>query len=361
LDFLSILIYSITAFAVSILFFPVLIKLLSQWKVFDSPGRHKIHEKFKPSMGGVPIIIGVAFSMVIALPYSELAKLKFFLISLALMFITGLRDDILTLTPRQKMISQILPIFILVFFGGTILTSLYDFNPAKFPEFLSLIITLFTIIILTNAYNLIDGVDGLAGTIGLIVFIFFGTWFYFAEDYSLALLSLAFAGAILGFLFFNWQPSKIFMGDTGALSIGFVISFLSIQFINHNFSLSQQSQVSFEASISTAVCVLIIPVFDTLRVIVLRLRRLESPFKADKNHLHHQFLNLGFSHAMTVLFLGGINLTFILLAWVLRSHPDIVILPIIIGVCLIINQTLKFALKRNIENGRQSSVTQKSN
>ncbi|HEY5824900.1 MAG TPA: MraY family glycosyltransferase [Cyclobacteriaceae bacterium] len=350
-------IYTAVSLTVSLLFFPVLIKLLLQWKIFDSPGRHKIHQKFTPSMGGVPIIVGVAFSLLIALPLEELTNLKFFFISIALMFITGLRDDILTLSPKQKMVSQFLPVIILVIFGNSVLQSFYgNFPEFHFPEYLAWAITIFTIIILTNAYNLIDGLDGLAGAVGLVTLTLFGFWFYSVSNDALALISFSFAGAILAFLFFNWQPSKIFMGDTGALTIGFLLSYLGIQFINQNYDLPENNPSRFQASIGTAVCILIIPLFDTLRVIILRLRKFQSPFKADKNHLHHQFLKLGLSHSKSVLLISCINLFFVALAWILRYQSDALILPIVIVICLIINQVLKVAQKRHVNNGGKSSI-----
>jgi UDP-N-acetylmuramyl pentapeptide phosphotransferase/UDP-N-acetylglucosamine-1-phosphate transferase len=344
--------YSATSFTISLLFLPVLIKLLTQWKLFDSSGHHKIHEGFTPSMGGVPIVIGVIFSILIALRLADLINLKFFFISMALMFITGLRDDVLTLTPRDKLLSQLLPVIILVIFGDVVLNSFYGFLPDfVFPKTLSWGVSIFSIIIFTNAYNLIDGLDGLAGSIGVIALLCFGCWFFTTDNYPLSLISFVFAGSILAFLFFNWQPSRVFMGDTGALTIGFLLSFLAIQFVNQNYSLPEGHTARFQASIGTVICVLIIPVFDTLRVIILRLRRFESPFHADRNHLHHQFINLGFSHAQAVLIIGGINIFFIVLALILRNKSDLLILPLAIGICLIINQVLKVAQQRH---GRKS-------
>lgn len=349
----AIILYATISFFVALLLFPVFIKILNQWKLFDSPGRHKIHEKFTPSMGGVPIVLGVAFSLVLALSVPDLSSLRYFLIALMLMFMTGLRDDILTLTPTQKMVGQILPIIILVVFGQTALTSLYEVFPTVlFHQYLAWVISVFTILILTNAYNLIDGVDGLAGSIGLLVLLALGVWFFQTGNDLLALLALSFAGSILAFLFFNWQPSRIFMGDTGALTIGLLLSFFVISFINANYNLTPEHPVKFRASISTAVCILIIPIFDTLRVIILRLRQFQSPFRADRNHLHHQFLSLGFSHAQTVGFIVSINLFFVTLAWILRSQPDHVILPIVVALCLTINFLLKY-FQRRVTNDRQ--------
>lgn len=351
----SLFIYSSISFLIAFLIFPIQIKLLRQWKVLDSPGKHKIHEDFKPSMGGLPIVIAVAFSLLIALSLHELAKYKYFFLAISLMIITGLRDDILTLSPRQKMLSQFLPLIILVVFGGAVLTSFYELSETwVFNKYAAWLITFFTILILTNAYNLIDGIDGLAGTVGVIVLTSLGLWFYNIDQWTLALISFSFSSALLAFLFFNWQPSKIFMGDTGALTIGFLFSYLIIQFINANHGLPAENSFKFQASISSAICILIIPIFDTLRVIILRLRKLQSPFYADKNHLHHQFLNLGLSHAASVFWLMAINLCFIVLAWALRSQPDTVILPIVIGLCLAINYALRYAKLKHEKNERTS-------
>ena len=323
---------------------------MNKWQLFDLPTNHKIHARTTPSMGGVCILLGVVFTLLIALPLSQWIQLKFFFVALAIIFTTGLRDDILTLKPHQKLLGQFLPIIIVVVFGNVTLSSLYDLWPVTFPNWLSWGVTIFTIVILTNAYNLIDGIDGLAGAVSAIIFCALGIWFFRIGNHDLAVISLVFAGAVIGFLLFNWQPSEIFMGDTGTLSIGFVISFLAIQFINLNFQLPDFSRHKFHASIGAAVCVLVVPLFDTLRVIILRLRRLESPFKADRNHLHHQFLNLGFSHRKTTLVLGGINLGFVGLAIALRNQPDVLILPIVLAICLIINFWLKAVQKNQSKN-----------
>ncbi len=318
---------------------------MRQWKLYDSPGDHKIHSDFIPSMGGVAIMLGAIFALLMSLSLNNWMEAKYFFISLALMFFIGLRDDVLALTPKQKLYSQFLPVFLLVFLNQVTLRSTYGIIDLPFvPLWLIWILSVLTLVILTNAYNLIDGLDGLAGTIGIIALTFFGLWFHSVGQIPLSLVAMTFAGALLAFLFFNWQPSKIFMGDTGALMIGFLLSFMAIEFINQNYELPNGHASKFQASVSTAIAVVIIPVFDTLRVIVLRLRKLQSPFKADRNHLHHQFLNLGFTHAKSVLLLGAINLGFILLAWLLRNQTDRLILPIIIGSCLVINFTLKKAL-----------------
>lgn len=303
-------------------------------------------------------MLGAMLSLLMGLSMHDWLINKYFFISLTLMFMIGLRDDILALTPKQKLYSQFLPVFLLVFLNQTTLNSTYGIiDLPEIPPFIIWIISIFTLIILTNAYNLIDGLDGLAGTVGIIVLTAFGLWFYYAGNTALSMISLCFAGALLAFLFFNWQPSQIFMGDTGALMIGMLVSYLAIVFINTNYQLPESNPVKMRSSIASAICIVIIPVFDTLRVIILRLRKMQSPFKADRNHLHHQFINLGFSHAKAVIAIATLNLFMIVLAWCLRNQNDLLILGIVIVLCLIVNFALRIAHQRmNKLHGSESQI-----
>ena len=357
------LVYVASAFAVAFLFFPVLIKLLSTWKIFDAPGKHKIHVHYVPAMGGICILLGAGFSLLIGLPLSVWLIYKFLFIALALMFIIGLRDDILTLTPGEKLMGQILPIIILVVFGDTLLSSFYGtiFGDLVFPLPVAWIITIFAIVILTNAYNLIDGIDGLAGTVALLALASFGMWFFLIGDSYTSMIALSFFGATAAFLFFNWQPSRIFMGDTGALVIGLMLSFLAVRFININFGLPDPHSLKFQSSIGTGICVLIIPIFDTARVIIIRMINLQSPFKADHNHLHHQLLHMGYSHSQAVTILAGINLAFIGVACILRNQGDTVILLIVVLACIATSLAVRSARKKHDLNEAKSRVVAKGN
>jgi UDP-GlcNAc:undecaprenyl-phosphate/decaprenyl-phosphate GlcNAc-1-phosphate transferase len=342
---IEIFLYSAISFLISVLFFPVIIKLLTKWQILDMPSDHKIHIDFTPSMGGISIILGVVFALLMSLSFEQWILYRYLFIGLGLMFFIGLRDDVLALNPKQKLISQFLPVFIIVFLDGTRLSSSYGaVSQVTFGPWSASIISIMTLVVITNAYNLIDGVDGLAGMVGLICLLFFGAWFFWIGEISISLIAFCFASSLIAFLFFNWQPSRIFMGDTGALMIGILLSYLAIRFINSNYQLPQGSPAKFMGSIATVVCVLIIPVFDTTRIIILRMRKLQSPFRADRNHIHHQFLNIGFTHSQTVLILGGINILFIFLAWVLKEKDDVLILSVVVILCLIINFILKRVL-----------------
>ncbi len=339
---LSHFVFPSISFVICILLFPLVIKIFKNLNWFDAPGTHKIHAASVPSMGGVAIMIGAIVALLMALPLQQWIERKYFFISLSLMFLIGLRDDVLALTPRQKLFSQFLPVLIVVFLDKTLLTSFYEWNSEPLPAPWAYVLSFVAIIIVSNAYNLIDGIDGLAGAIGVIVLLSFGAWFIVTGDQGAGLIALCFAGALLAFLVYNWQPSSIFMGDTGALTIGLLISILAIRFINANSDLPTGHPAKFAASISTAFCVLIVPLFDTLRVILIRLGHLQSPFHADRNHIHHRFLAAGKSHAGAAAWIALINVIFVGLAIALRNQPDLILLPIIVIACLLIN----FALHR---------------
>ena len=208
------------------------------------------------------------------------------------------------------------------------------------------------IIFFTNSFNLIDGLDGLAGTVAGIISIFFTVWFYLNGSYYLAIISTATTGAVIGFLYYNWQPAKIFMGDTGALSLGFLFSVLCIFFLNQNNVLTSEWH-KFNAPLAAIVSVLIIPLFDTVRIIVVRSLKRKSPFKPDKNHTHHVLMRLGLSHGTTAILLGAINIVFIILVILFNGLGDNILLPIIISICFLLSILIDQLIIRRVRTKRR--------
>jgi UDP-N-acetylmuramyl pentapeptide phosphotransferase/UDP-N-acetylglucosamine-1-phosphate transferase len=332
---------AITAFVISFLIVPVIIKYSLQKNLVDMPGRRKIHKKETPSMGGIAIFCGFFISLLIWVEFSEWKEIKFILVSLFVIFFIGVRDDLVPLKPSLKLVGQILSAIILISLFDLRLRSLYGlFGIYELPIIVSYLITLFTIIIITNSFNLIDGLDGLAGTVAIIALIGFGIWYYLIGDQVFATLAFAMLGAILAFLIFNWEPSEVFMGDTGALVIGMMLAILSIHFIDINYNLSEVNPYRFNASVATATCFIIIPLVDTTRIIILRLKKGQSPFTPDKSHIHHAIMRLGMSHSQTTITLASIQLLFIVLAILFRDFQEryiligVVILSITLSVIL---------------------------
>jgi UDP-GlcNAc:undecaprenyl-phosphate/decaprenyl-phosphate GlcNAc-1-phosphate transferase len=314
---------------ISFLVMPLIIGILKRKKLMDTPDRRKIHRGFIPSLGGIGIITGIVVSLLIWLTSSGIIEYKYVLAGVGLLFVAGIRDDLIPISARVKLMVQILAALIVVF-TGTIINSgfgLFGFEELNFT--LRAFLTVGFIIFFTNSFNLIDGLDGLAGSVALIISSFFSIWFFLNESFYLAIISASTAGAIVGFLYFNWRPAKIFMGDTGALSLGFLFSVLAILFLNQDYSLTLENY-KYSAPISTMVAILIVPLFDTARIIVVRLVKKKSPFDPDNNHTHHILMRLGLSHAQVALMLGSFNIIAILIVTLLRKQGDNILLPSLI-------------------------------
>jgi UDP-N-acetylmuramyl pentapeptide phosphotransferase/UDP-N-acetylglucosamine-1-phosphate transferase len=206
------------------------------------------------------------------------------------------------------------------------------------------VLSIFAILLILNSFNLIDGIDGLAGITGIIVNCTFAGLFIYVHQYQLAAVSFAMAGAILGFLRFNITPAKIFMGDTGSLLIGLISAVMAVKFVEvTKFSGNTVSQNYSTPAL--AIAVLIGPIFDTLRVFILRISNGVSPFTADRNHIHHRMLRLGFTHIQTTIILSSINILSILLVFLLRNYGNTALIGLILLISIIFNWLITYYLR----------------
>lgn len=332
---------AITAFVISFLIVPVIIKYSLKRNLLDIPGRRKIHKKVTPSMGGIAIFCGFFISTLIWVDFGLWGDIKFILVALFVIFFIGVRDDLVPLRAILKLVGQIMVASLLIFLFDLRLDSLYGIlGITQLPASISYALTIFTIIIITNSFNLIDGLDGLAGTIAIISLFCFGTWFYFIGDTTFAILSYTMMGSILAFLIFNWEPSEVFMGDTGALVIGMLLAIISIHFINVNYDLPSYVSYKFTASIGTAACFIITPLIDTSRIIILRLLKGKSPFKPDKSHIHHAIMRLGKTHSQTTLILAGIHCFYIAMAITMHNLSERYVLTAVFVLSIVLSVTL---------------------
>ena len=322
-----------TSFLVSFAFLPFVIRFSKKKKVVAVPGPRRIHKKITPSLGGVAIFFGFTIGCLCWSIDPKSSMVIVLLPVLIIPFIIGLLDDLINLKPAAKLIAQALTASLIFFFLDIRLVSFYGlFGDDPVSQPVSYVLTLFTVILITNSLNLIDGIDGLAATFSFVACLFFGTWFYFAGLYPFALLCLSLAGGILAFLFQNWEPSNIFMGDTGSLVIGTMLSVLTIVFINENHLLTQGHPLKFDSSIVTAICVLIIPLADTTRIIIIRLFKGLPLFTPDKRHIHHALIRLGFNHRRAVYVLTLLHVFMIGIAIVFRMWYDWLLLGMVIAI-----------------------------
>ena len=282
-------------------------------------------------MGGVPMYLSLVISFIIWLPKSGVDHLKFIFLATTIVFIIGIRDDLTPMKPIFKLINQLIPSLLVFFFFDVAIESFYGtIDVIQFPFVLKLLITIFTIIVITNSFNLIDGIDGLAGSIAILACSVLGSWFYMIGQIYLSTLCFAIFSVGLAFLYYNWSPSKIFMGDTGALMIGFLLACLIIIFLNKNQDLDYYHPFKFSNPITICISILVLPLTDTLRVFIIRIRKGVSPFFPDNNHLHHLLLSKGYSHSKTVFILIFINLVALFIAYFTSTISDVLALPLLI-------------------------------
>lgn len=326
----------LTAFVITFLAIPSIIRVSVIKHLFDEPTARKSHSSGIPTLGGLAIFAGVVFSYTFWSAGVENYGAQYIISAIIVMFFIGIKDDIVELTPHKKLYGQILAAIIIVFFADIRITTLCGIMGIyQIPYWFSALFTVFTILTIINAFNLIDGIDGLAGGLGAIASFTFGLWFYNYGQIGLCILAFALFSSLLAFLVYNFSPANIFMGDTGSLIVGLIISVMAINFIQLSFE-SLPYAFPFRSSPAMAIAILIIPLADTLRIFLIRFFNGRSPFKADRNHIHHQLLDLGLNHREAALTLYLVNITFILTALILRNISSLVLLYILIGMATIL-------------------------
>ncbi|MCH6198340.1 undecaprenyl/decaprenyl-phosphate alpha-N-acetylglucosaminyl 1-phosphate transferase [Aquiflexum sp. LQ15W] len=320
----------ITAFMVGFLLTPIVILLLKKMELVDSPGGRKIHNGFIPSMGGIAFVIASFVAVLAWLDSEYIMEIRFLLAAFGLMFFVGLRDDMVNMSAFQKLAGQFISAYLVVVMADIRLTGLYGFfGIYELPLWISYGISFFTILVLTNSFNLIDGLDGLAGSISLVTFMFLGWWFLEADLTSYSVFSFILVGAVLSFLVYNWHPAKIFMGDTGSLSLGFALAVLTILFIDKNGTMANFEGWKFNAPIASGIALLIIPIYDTSRIFIKRSLKGKSPMAPDKSHVHHFLLRMGMRHDQVTLTLVAVKVGFISLIFIGSDFSDYVMLPVV--------------------------------
>lgn len=305
-----------TSFIVVLFTMPSLIKVARMKHLVDEPSEErKVHSRSVPTIGGIIIFAAILFSYSLWFPQASVIgyktegfkalyqymgaaykDFKFVIATMVLLFFIGVKDDIIGFSPVKKLLGHVIVGYILVVMGGVRISSMHGiFGIYDLPNELSIAFSFFTYVVLVNAFNLIDGVDGLAGGIGLIAASAYGVWLFWAGDVAMALLAFTLAGALVGFLVFNFHPARIFMGDSGSLIIGAIISVLAMRVIDHDISRLPRWLASVPTPLF-AMAVIAYPIVDTFRIFIVRMAKGKSPFSADRNHIHHRLMVLGLGH-----------------------------------------------------------------
>ncbi|MFV0289867.1 MAG: glycosyltransferase family 4 protein [Mangrovibacterium sp.] len=339
---------TLVSFLVVFFTIPSVLQVAYNKRLYDKPNFRSSHDRVTPRLGGLAISFGFIFTYSFFADWYSYAYVPFLTASFALIFVIGLKDDIISTAATIKLMGQILAAAIIVGLGNIRIDELQGIIDVPLPEGWGIAISVFVFAFLLNGFNLIDGIDGLAAITGIIVLSAFSIWFFLNGYFHVPLMGASLAGGLIAFIYYNMYcvRMKIFMGDTGSLMIGFIVSIITIAFLkfNNQLVIVDKHSLTMTSAPAVTVAILIVPVVDTIRIFFLRILAGNSPFKPDKNHIHHRMLELGMSHHQISFTIGFVNICFILLAYSLRNIGTWPLLLIVLPVGFLLAATPSWIL-----------------
>jgi UDP-GlcNAc:undecaprenyl-phosphate GlcNAc-1-phosphate transferase len=336
--------FLITFFAI-----PVIVRVSVAKNLFVLPNGRTSHKYATPTLGGIAMFAGILVSSLLFVKPNDLFNFQYAIAGGFIIFFFGVKDDLTPLTWKLKLLGEILAAIFLITLGDFRITNMHGFLGIHDISYTGSIILSFIVFMgIVNAMNLIDGIDGLAAGIAFLATCIFGLWFYLVGEPAFAYIAIAIIGTLLAYLGFNvfGTTNKIFMGDTGSLLLGYLMTLFVIVFTEHNIISTAPWHVHNAPMIAFAI--LFIPLFDTMRVMAIRIFKWKSPFSADRNHIHHRLLKLGLNHMQTTLVLVVANGFFILCIFLLQNL-NIHLLFLIIFVMGIIKSFIPLMINKRLE------------
>ncbi|WP_282079799.1 MraY family glycosyltransferase [Aquimarina algiphila] len=346
----------IGSFLLTYLTIPKIIGVVSYKRLMDAPNNRSSHKVQTPSLGGVAFYYTLIIGLFFISSWDTNSEIIHIIPGLTILFIIGLKDDLVVLSPGSKLIAQFLAVsFVVVSDSFTIHSLNGFFNIEEIPYYIYFLIAVFIMVTIINSYNLIDGIDGLASIVGIVILIIYTTIFYLTKEYFYALITISLNACLLAFFGYNVSANKkIFMGDTGSLIIGFIISIMTLKFLALKPSSSAELPFFLENIPLIAISILIVPLFDTARVFTIRIANKKSPFSPDRNHTHHVLIDYwGLSHKQASYLIGGFNLIFVVLFIILGSTTKNLLLFIVLLVSVIILSFIFFRFNYNFTSLKQ--------
>ena len=299
----------LTSFASMLMTFWVYFKIFAIAKeknLVDNPNTRKLQKHPIPVMGGIAVFFGVISGALFASCFWDFDTVLPIILAMSMMLYIGAIDDIIDLTPRNRIIIEVLAILGIIFSNSACIDSQHGlWGIERFSWWIGVPLTIFAGVGIINAMNMIDGVNGLSSGLCISFSIMFGVAMFKAHDYPNAMLAFVFAGAMDPFFIHNvfGKTSKMFIGDAGTMTMGILMTWYVIQMLRHDHNAQWISYVNGQqlSLVAMTLAILAVPIGDTLRVMVTRIMKGNSPFKADKTHLHHMLLNYSSSHSITSL------------------------------------------------------------
>jgi UDP-GlcNAc:undecaprenyl-phosphate GlcNAc-1-phosphate transferase len=346
------------AFAITCLAIPSIVYISRIKGLCAIPNGRTSHSNDTPTLGGIAIFAGIVISTVIFAGTYFKSELQYILAGLVIVFFMGIKDDVLIIDPWKKLAGQIFAALIITVFAGIRINNLYGlFEIGNLPYIVSILISVLVFVIIVNGFNLVDGIDGLASGTGILTSSVFGIWFWMTGNIDYTVFSFAFAGSLSAFFIFNvfGKRNKIFLGDSGSMITGLVLGVLVCSFLQHN--LITEGALYIQSSPAVAFGILIVPLFDTLRVFTLRIVQGKSPFTPDRQHIHHRLIQLGNTHLQATLILLSFNLLFIALCYLLQGIGIIWLMCVNLGLASLMSYILMFLVRGKV---KQTSETEKA-
>lgn len=295
---------------------PIVLRIAKAKGFVVRPNKRMSHTGEVPNIGGLNIYFSFMLTYMI-FEFNQMGNNQFFLIGLLAIMAVGFIDDVLVLTPLSKLFGETLAGIALVGFADLRITHLHGlFGIEQIGIIPSYLISLFILIAIINAVNLIDGIDGLASGLGILYCLFFAIYYGLAGDTTWSILGICMIGALAVFFIYNvfGHRGKIFMGDSGSLLLGYLLTAFVFHLCEVNAYHEVPEWLHMSAAPAVAICVLTVPLFDTIRVSITRIKNHRSPFQPDKNHIHHLLLRTGRNHLQTTCILLGVSILFVGLA-----------------------------------------------
>jgi len=303
----------IASFVLTYLLIPRIIGVITYKQLMDNPNERSSHTHKTPSLGGIAFYITFVMGIFFAQDWDINHNSMSILVGLIILFIVGLKDDLVVLGAKTKILAQLLAISFVLYSDSFHVHSFHGFlGIYEVSTWITIPLSAFIMLSIINAYNLIDGIDGLASTVGIIIFTLLGGVFFYLEFNYFAAISILMIGTLTSFLRFNLSNKKrIFMGDTGSLIIGYLLSILVVKLFTLPAGVLNELPFQTENLPIVILAILIVPFFDTVRVFTIRVLNKKGPFSPDRNHTHHLLIDyLKLSHRRASFFVGVFNFVF---------------------------------------------------
>lgn len=332
IDLILVLAALFASFIIGHFSIPSILTIAREKHLYDEPDERKVTKRRVPTLGGAAIFLALTVSTTLFCYKYIFLELPYIVVALIILFYIGIKDDILDISARSKSIIQLVATAIVIFVADLYIKDFHGFiTSAPVPYWIAVFVTIFMVMLIINGFNLIDGIDGLASGIGIVSSFAFTIIFITRNEYQYAIFAASLTGVLISFFMYNvfGLRNKLFMGDTGSMLVGLSISIMAIRYLN-----DPGTDGYTQISPSLLYGIIAYPLTDTLRVFFIRLKSGNSPFKPDKNHIHHSFLRLGYKHYKATFLILGTNVVIILLAlaiqpWIENETVKLFILMLI--------------------------------